>query len=122
MGAQIVHHDNVARVEGRDENLLDVSEESIAVHRAVDDAWGGERVCAQPRDKGRGFPVAMRDFTDQPFAARRPAAQSYHVGRGAGFVDEDQALGIELRLIFNPSRPRFGDVRPILLRGAKAFF
>jgi hypothetical protein len=26
------------------------------------------------------LPVAMRDFTDQPFAARRPAAQPYHVG------------------------------------------
>ena len=80
MRAEIVHHYNVAWFEGRHQDLLDIGEESTAVHRAVDDTRGGERVCAQARDKGRGFPVAMRDFTDQPFASRCPTAQSCHVG------------------------------------------
>jgi hypothetical protein len=64
----------------RRQNLFDIGEEGIAVHRAVDVAWCGERCGAQARNKGGGFPMTMRDFADQPFAAWSPAAQPGHFG------------------------------------------
>ena len=52
------------------------------------------------------------DF-DQAFAAWSPAAQPRHFGRGAGFVDEDQSVGIELGLILGPCRSRCGNASPV---------
>jgi len=66
--------------------------------------------------------VTLRDFADQPLAAWRSTAQPRHLGAGAGFVNEDQAVGIELGLILRPGGARRGDVRPILLGRANAFF
>jgi hypothetical protein len=80
VGAEIVHHDDVAWGEGWYQNLLDIGKEHIAVHGAVNDAWSGERVGAQASDKGRVFPMTVRNFSDQSFPARRSAAQSGHVG------------------------------------------
>jgi hypothetical protein len=66
--------------------------------------------------------VTMRDFADQAFAAWSPAAQPRHFGRGAGFVDEDQSVGIELGLMLGPCRSRCSNVRSILLGRPNAFF
>jgi hypothetical protein len=64
----------------------------------------------------------MWDFTDQPLATRSATAQAGHIGAGAGFVDEDQPVRIELGLFVRPRGPRRGDIRPILLGRADAFF
>jgi hypothetical protein len=66
--------------------------------------------------------VAVRDFADQPFATWSATAQPCHLGAGAGFVDEDQAVRIKLGLILRPGGTRGGDIRPILLGRANAFF
>jgi hypothetical protein len=52
----------------------------------------------------------------------RSLREPRHVGDGAGFVNEDQALRVELGSIVSPCRPPRGDVRPILLVGTNAFF
>ena len=44
MTAEVVHDDNVAWREDREENLLDVSAEACAIDRSVDDAGCGEPV------------------------------------------------------------------------------
>jgi hypothetical protein len=48
--------------------------------------------------------VALRDLADQSFAASGSPAQPGHIGRGAGFIDEDQAFRIKLGLIVCISR------------------
>ena len=61
---------------------------------------------------------------------RRPAAlsalgsapQAGHLGRGAGLVDEDEPLGIKLGLGVEPGLAAKGDIRPLLLGGARGFF
>jgi hypothetical protein len=78
MGGEIVQHDDVTWREGRGQDLFDIGEEGVAVHRAVDDAGCGKSCGAQARDKGGGFPVTVRDFADQPFAAWSPAVQPRH--------------------------------------------
>jgi len=59
---------------------------------------------------------------DHAATAVSPPAQPRHVGRGAGFIDEDQPCRIESGLIFPPRRARRGDVRPLLLGGVHDFF
>jgi hypothetical protein len=52
----------------------------------------------------------------------RTAITAGHVGRGAGFVDEDQPLRIKSRLFLAQGLTRGGDIRPILLGGVEDFF
>jgi hypothetical protein len=51
-----------------------------------------------------------------------PPPQASHLGGGSGFIDEDQAFGIEIRLAVEPGLPPRGDVGPFLLAGVCCFF
>jgi len=66
--------------------------------------------------------MAMRDRCSAALAARGSAAQSRHLARRPAFVDEDQVLGIKVRLRVGPDLPVAGDVGPILLGGVGRFF
>jgi hypothetical protein len=46
--------------------------------------------------------VPMRDRCPAPLAAGRSSTQPRHLRRGAGFVDEDQTVGIEVWLCVEP--------------------
>jgi hypothetical protein len=78
MGGEIVEHDDVTWLEGWGQDLFDIGEEGVPVHRAVDDAWCRKSRGAQGRNKGGGFPVTVRDFADQPFTAWSPAVPPRH--------------------------------------------
>ena len=39
-----------------------------------------DSILAERREESRGFPMAVRDQVDQPFANRRPASQARHAG------------------------------------------
>ena len=106
----------------RDEDLLDIELERLAVDRAIEDPWGVDAVVPQRRHEGHGLPVAVRDLGLQPQAARRPAAQRRHVGLGPGLVDEDQAGGIDAALIGLPLRPPTRDVGALPFAGDDGFF
>lgn len=56
------------------------------------------------------------------FSASGSPSQPSHLGRGAGFVDEDQPLQVEVGLLLKPNPAPFGDVRPLLLGGVRGFF
>jgi hypothetical protein len=122
MAAEIIDDDDVARFEGGDQDLFDVSEEAGAVDRAVDDARRGKAIAAQSCQEGQRAPVPLRNFPDQLTPARRPAPPACHIGLGPGLVDEDQARGIKSVLIALPACPPAGDVGPILLDGEQCFF
>ena len=122
MAAEIVHDDDVAWLEDRDELLFDVGAEAFAVDRAVEDARRGEPIAAQCAEEGHRAPVAVRRKARQPGALRSPSAQRGHAGRDPGLVEEDQAAGIEAGLPGLPSAPPAGDVRAGLLNGEQCFF
>ena len=63
---------------------------------------------------GNGGPAAL--------AALGSAPQAGHLGRGAGLVDEDEPLGIEIGLGVEPGLAAKGDIRPLLLGGVRGFF
>jgi hypothetical protein len=122
VAAEIVHDDDVAGLQGGNEELLDIGEEASAVDRPVDHAGGIDAVVAQRGQEGHRAPAAVRHFGDEPRAAQRAAVAARHVGLGPGLVDEDQPRRIELALMQLPSGPLPRHVSAILLAGVHAFF
>ena len=58
----------------------------------------------------------------QPFAFSTPAMAARHVRRSPGFVDEDQAVRVEVELSVEPVETPLQDVRAILLDGMPGLF
>jgi hypothetical protein len=122
MGAEIVEDDDVARLERRGEELLDIGAEAFAVNGAVEQAGRIDAVIAQGGKKRRGLPVAMRNLVDEALSFRRPAVQAGHVGFRPGLVDEHQSPGIDAALIGPPTRAMTAYVRAVLLARDKRLF
>ena len=66
--------------------------------------------------------MAMGDGGPAALPAGRPAAQAGHLGVGAGLIDEDQLLRIEVRLGVEPGLTRPPYVRAVLLAGVRRLF
>ena len=66
--------------------------------------------------------MTVRNLGDETLAAEAASAQPGHIGRGAGFVDEDELARIKQRLLLPPLRARRADVLALLLGGMQAFF
>jgi len=122
MTAEIVENDDVTGFEGRNQLLVDIGAECLAIDRTIKDTRRGEPVTAQCSEKGQGAPASMRCEAVQPFSLYAPAAQRCHVGSDPGFIDEHQPARIEAILPGLPARPPAGDVRPFLLKGKQRFF
>ena len=98
VASEIVHDDDVAGFEDRNELLFDIGAEALAVDRAVEDARGCEFVAAQGAEEGQRPPVTLRREAAHPITLRPPSAQRGHAGLDPGLVDEHQAPGIEASL------------------------
>src|SRR3546814_6492197 len=95
VAAEIVHDDDIARLEAGDQLLANIGQEAFAVDRTVEDARRGEPIAAQGAQEGHGAPVAMRGEAANPLASRPPAAQWGHVGFDPGLVDEHETRSEE---------------------------
>jgi hypothetical protein len=74
--AEIVENNDVARLEGRREELFDIGAESFAVDGAVDQGGRIDAVIAQGSEKRRGLPAAMRNLVDEALSFRSSAIKS----------------------------------------------
>ena len=122
VGWQVIHHDDVSRRQGGQQDLLDIGQEGHAVHGSVQDHRCRHTLQPESPDEGGGLPVPVGYRGPASFPARRTTAQPGHLGRGAGLVDEHQAFGIEIRLKREPGAPPAQDVRTLLLAGVRGFF
>jgi hypothetical protein len=122
MAAEIVHDDDVARLKLRNENLLNIGAEAFTVDRTVKQARRGEAVAAQGAKESQRPPVAVWCEAPHPLAFWRPSAQWGHIGLDPGFVDKDQAPGIEPGLPGVPALASTCDVGACSLEGEQRFF
>ena len=122
VATEIVHDHDLVGLQGRSEDLLDVSPEARAVDRAVEDPWSVDAVVAQRRYEGQGFPLTVRNLGFEPLAARCPTPQRRHVGLRPGLIQKHQAPGIDAALILGPLRPPPRYVGTILFAGDHGFF
>jgi hypothetical protein len=93
---QIVHHDDVTRLEFGEEDLFDVDFKSVPVDRPIEHKGCRDPADPKTSDEGRCLPVPMRDACSQPLPARAAPMRAGHVRQGPGFIDEDEALGIKV--------------------------
>ena len=49
--------------------------------------------------------MAVRNGGNTPLSTRCPAAQTRHLRRSAGLVDEDESFGIKIELTLEPALP-----------------
>ena len=66
--------------------------------------------------------MAMRDAGPQPLPFGCASITAGHVCGRPGLVDENEALGIEIRLTVEPGLPLRQDVRAILLSRVRGLF
>jgi hypothetical protein len=120
--AKIVHDHDVALPQGRNQNLLDVELEGLAIDRPIDEPGSSDAIVAQGGQEGHGLPMTMWHLGFDPLAARRPAPQRCHVGFGPGLVNEHQAGGIDPFPILGPLGTAAGNVGAVLLGGNQRLF
>jgi len=109
-------------LQGRDEDLLDVSEKGLAGHRAVEHHRRAEPGTSQRGDKGGCLPVAERRLGEEPPAAPGAAVEPGHLGAGTGLVDEDELVEIDKGPRGLPNTASRRDVRAVLLARAERLF
>jgi hypothetical protein len=100
VASEIVENDDVAGVERRGEDLLDVSREALAIDRPIEDAGRIDPVATQGSDEGQRLPVTVRDIRPEPRASCAPAPYWRHVGLGPSLIgpsliDEDETRRID---------------------------
>ena len=121
---------DVALAQRRDQDVLDIGSEYLAVDRPVYDPRGGDCIMAQGGDeepapdliRGHGVPVPERGLADQAFALCGPTAQRGHVGLGPCFVNEHQSFQVDTTLMGLPALALAGHIRAVLLTGQSGFF
>lgn len=123
VSGQVVHDNGVARPQRWGEQLFDIGQEGLAIHRAVQNKRRDQAVGAQSRGECCRLPVSMWNGRTTSLAAWRAPVKPRHFGVGAGLVDEDEALGVKIDLRFEPlltcgiyiAAPLFGGVRCLFL-------
>ena len=121
VGPEIVGNDDVAGLQGRHQDLVDVGAEALAIDRAVEDPR-----CGQPRDPQRGekragLPAPAGGVVVDARATRCPAVPPKQIGGAAGFVQQHEVGDVPGRRRRVPRDPRGRDVRPIVFGRADRF-
>jgi len=122
VGGEIVEHDHIARLQGRDQNLLDVGAKRDGVHGAVEHGRRGHLGGPKGRDDRVRFPMAARRVVADPRAPGASSIAAQQVGGHAGFIHEHVLAGIVNRLRVSPLPAGGGHVRPTLFVGVYRFF
>lgn len=122
VAAQVVEDDDIAGRQGWRQGLLDPGGEGPAVDGTIQHERSDDPVVAKPGEEGQGLPMPVGDLSQIGLATRRPSSCARHVGFHPGFIDENQALGVELMLVGLPPPPEPRHLRPILLSCHQRFF
>ena len=122
VSSNIVHEYDVALLQSRSEHLFDVGQKVGAVHSAIQHKRSGDAIGPQPTYESCGFPVAVRDLINQPFALGSPAIKTGHLGGHCGFINEDKSFRIKGRLCYPQGLTGGGDIISILFGRVDTFF
>ena len=122
VAAEVVQDYDIARQEGRGEDLLDVEEEDFAVDRPIDHPRRIDAVVAQRGDESQGLPMTVRRIGLEPSSPRPPAPQGAMLVFTQVSSMNMSRQGAIRPLMGLPSRPLSRHVRPVLLLGQQRFF
>ena len=102
--------------------VLHPTEEQLPVDGSIHNQWGSQARRAKSCKERRRLPVTVGNTGQHSLAFWRPSSRASHIRFGPRFVDEDEPIRIEERLLPLQLFPPLRDVRPLPLRGDKDFF
>jgi hypothetical protein len=88
VNAYIVHEHDIASLQSRSEELLDIGLECLAIHCALAHEGRSNAVVTQRRDECKSFPVPVQRLLHKPLTLWCPAIEARDRRRNAGFIDE----------------------------------
>jgi len=109
--------DDVAGVQPRAEEFLDILQEQGSGHGAICHHWSGEVIMTQPGNGGGGVPMSVRNRGDAPFTTRGASVAPNHVRRRPSFIQRDQRRDVQRWVGGLPLTPCGMHVGAILLAG-----
>jgi hypothetical protein len=122
VGGQIVPDDDVARLQGGSQDLLNPCPEQFAVHgtaKSAECSYAGGVHCGNAGDY---LPLAMGRLVDKALALLASPIGPDEIGGDGSLVDEQQRGCIHAGLFCNVGFTRLGNVGSILLAGVQGFF
>jgi hypothetical protein len=122
VNVETVQDDDIAMLEHRNQALLDIGQEHLRVHGALDHHRGDHFIVAHGGYEHDRLPFAIRGVSDEFYASRTAAIEPNHVGRDRGLIDNHQPGGIKQALFSNPEPARPGDVGAVLFLGQQTLF
>lgn len=122
VAGEVVHDDDIAWLERRDEDAGDVGLEGVAIDRSVEDEGSNHSVGRETSHERGRLRVSVSDADPQALSARRSSVTARHVGGGPCLVDEDEPRGIEVELAVEPCLPTPQDVGSVLLARMRSRF
>ena len=119
---QVVEDDDVAAVQRRHQDLLDVGQEARIVDGAIEDRGRGQAVRPQRDDDRVRLPVTARRVIVEARAPETPTVAAKQVGRDAAFIEKDVLPRVAERQPVSPAAALSGDVGAPLFVGVDRFF
>ena len=119
---QVVEYDDVATLQRRHQDLLDVGQEARIVDGAIEYRGRGQAVRPQPHDDRVRLPVTARCVIVEARAPETPTIAAKEVGRDATFIEKDVPPRVAERQPVSPTAAFSGDVGAPLLVGVDRFF
>jgi len=95
------------------------AKEDLAVDRPIHDQRRRQTRGAKGRQERRGFPVAMRHADQKTLPSQCSPSWASHVHRGPRFINNNETLRIQMRLLPTKLFPSLRDVRTFPLGGVK---
>jgi len=122
MGRQVIHDDDVARAQRGREDLVQIGEKGVAIHRSIQESRCGQPIEAEGADKRAGLPVLMGRVIVVAAPSRTPPVATDQVRRRATFIKKHEAFGVNRGGGRLPRAARGGDVGTVLFGRAYRFF
>lgn len=119
---KIVADHQIARLEFRPEDFLQVGQEQRAIHRPIDDPRSAEPIMAERGDESGGRPMAVRSLPQTALAACRASVEARHFGVEPGLIQKDQPADVPRGRVLAPLLPCDDQIRTLLFGGAQRFF
>lgn len=123
VAGEVIHHHHVAWPQHFDQLLFHPGLEQCAVDRSLD-AQRSHKACrTQCSQEGRRFPATVGYCFGQTCSTKAAAIGAAHVRLGPRFVEENDAVRIELQLFGEPLSTSFGNIFATLFgRQTRLFF
>lgn len=91
---QIIQDQHVARMQARQQRLLEIHQENLGIDRPVHQKWSDDPFVTQGSQKRRTLPVTVWNRAQAAFAPGASTIEAGQLGIQACLVDEDQTADV----------------------------